>query len=537
MKNKNMEAKILIRTKLILLFISTFITNAYCQISINGSFNFTESNGYGSYSCGTFINNFAISLVAKFSNSSPNRVSFSLIPRTSNCGLERNTNFPQDGTWKLYENTNQIGPNYVIGGSFGHAGGFILEYNNSCTNRSYSLYAEYTTNTGIIYNSGYITVVVDNSSTLAAATISGDTTIISGQAAKLKISFSGTPPWNLTFNGATYSNITSSPQFLQVNPTQTTVYTGLSVSNQCGVTTSNGSATVTTINDSDCIDSLNHTLPITSKEYKVTSNIKSQISIPNGTVYNAGKFINLTPGFSVNTDNLFIAKIEGCIKSITIPNNGLIAHYTFDNNVSNRVSTYNNGTFHNENYTFDRKSYLNSSAANFGLENDNIERVITIQSSSAMMFDSAFTFSFWVKHHQTQAYCYYMSKQGGNLINPNTLYNGKFNLLMFENGSYLLTNNCSCNSFSIVPLDNILVWKSIIITYENETLNYFIDGILVESENVKLDLIHLNSSSLVIGQAYYGDIIRKFSGLIDDFRVYNRALSSNEVQTLFLLEK
>jgi hypothetical protein len=78
------------------------------------------------------------------------------------------------------------------------------------------------------------------------ATISGTTSIISGNAATLTINFTGASPWTYRLSG-TATDITTaiSPITLNVVPTMTTAYTLLSVSNTCGVGTTSGSAIVT----------------------------------------------------------------------------------------------------------------------------------------------------------------------------------------------------------------------------------------------------------------------------------------------------
>lgn len=82
----------------------------------------------------------------------------------------------------------------------------------------------------------------------ATATISGTQTIINGQSANLSVALTGTSPWSIVVNGQTYSNITTSPKVISVNPTTTTTYTVSSVSNACGNGTASGSAEVKVCN-------------------------------------------------------------------------------------------------------------------------------------------------------------------------------------------------------------------------------------------------------------------------------------------------
>jgi hypothetical protein len=77
------------------------------------------------------------------------------------------------------------------------------------------------------------------------ATITGDTTLFSGQQAKLLITFTGERPLSLSIGGITYANLTQSPLIFNVFPDSTSTYTISSVSNACGIGSAVGLATVT----------------------------------------------------------------------------------------------------------------------------------------------------------------------------------------------------------------------------------------------------------------------------------------------------
>lgn len=78
----------------------------------------------------------------------------------------------------------------------------------------------------------------------ASATMTGDTTIVSGGTATLKVQFSGTGPWSVTLdNNAVYPSSTN-PLFIQVSPTTTTTYTVSSATGTCGPGSFSGSVRV-----------------------------------------------------------------------------------------------------------------------------------------------------------------------------------------------------------------------------------------------------------------------------------------------------
>jgi hypothetical protein len=109
------------------------------------------------------------------------------------------------------------------------------------------------------------------------ATISGTTTILSGNTATLTVNFTGTSPWTYTLSGLNITATTSNPSItLSVNPTITTTYTVQSVSNTCGIGTTSGSAVVTVV-----------TLPQLLACYKFEGNALDSKGTNHGTVYGA----------------------------------------------------------------------------------------------------------------------------------------------------------------------------------------------------------------------------------------------------------
>jgi hypothetical protein len=64
-------------------------------------------------------------------------------------------------------------------------------------------------------------------------------------------------------------------------------------------------------------------------------------------------------------------------------------------------------------------------------------------------------------------------------------------------------------------------------------LKSYVNGVEVSQTNSSLPLLH--SGDLFIGGATVHYYDGGFNGLIDEFRIYNRALSAQEVQTLYAL--
>ncbi|MDD5518384.1 MAG: hypothetical protein PHV98_03420 [Candidatus Omnitrophica bacterium] len=70
-------------------------------------------------------------------------------------------------------------------------------------------------------------------------------------------------------------------------------------------------------------------------------------------------------------------------------------------------------------------------------------------------------------------------------------------------------------------------------TYGNSTINIYVNGILESSQPGGADILQ-TVTNLAIGDIVAGTLTQPFNGLIDEFRIYNRALSANEVRSHYL---
>lgn len=77
-------------------------------------------------------------------------------------------------------------------------------------------------------------------------------------------------------------------------------------------------------------------------------------------------------------------------------------------------------------------------------------------------------------------------------------------------------------------------WYHVVGTYDGTNLRLYINGVLSDT-SPKTGAVADSSIGVTIGQ--YGDADNKFSGVIDDVRVYSRALTATEVKQLYLMGK
>jgi hypothetical protein len=77
------------------------------------------------------------------------------------------------------------------------------------------------------------------------------------------------------------------------------------------------------------------------------------------------------------------------------------------------------------------------------------------------------------------------------------------------------------------------VWHHIVGQKTSAALQIYVDGISKASISNTGTIAYTQGTGLFIGRHGNGDTIFDFTGIIDDVRIYNRALSNQEVQTLF----
>lgn len=228
---------------------------------------------------------------------------------------------------------------------------------------------------------------------------------------------------------------------------------------------------------------------------------------------------------------------------------GLVAHYPFDDNSNDNSGNGNNGVVANATLTSDRfgnsnKAYLFNGSSSY----------ITVPNSSSLTASTyQLTISAWVKINQFTG----SPNKAGAIIDKSASTSGDWGLFYqdfdantsVENlryGGYLRYNNTILSQglhTSSVATSN--QWVHLVLTVDgNSGTNYYINGVNESAGGNGGNNFSLwpNSATMFIGKSgtvngnYYGFLgsnYNYFNGVIDDIRIYNRSLNSNEVNYLF----
>jgi len=200
-----------------------------------------------------------------------------------------------------------------------------------------------------------------------------------------------------------------------------------------------------------------------------------------------------------------------------IPSNGLIAWWPFNGNANDESGNGNHGTVDGATLTSDRQG---QQAYKF----DGLNDFISVNSKIGNFGTGDFSISLWVYDEDSQ--------NGGTLVGKR---NDDVNMLNFcwgnspglELGSpYVL----------ITPKGSMLnEWKNCVLIRKGANISIYVNGVLEQKSVSSLISSINNSASLSFGARYfYNKPTQFFKGSIDDIGIWNRALTDDEIQGLFL---
>jgi hypothetical protein len=258
-------------------------------------------------------------------------------------------------------------------------------------------------------------------------------------------------------------------------------------------------------------------------------------------------------GLNAGTYTFTVTNSVGCISaasaSVTINpvpstlTNGLVAYYPFNGNANDGSGNGNNGIVVGAKLTIDR--YGNGNSA---YEFDSVS-YINGDCSKFPSGDTKRTISFW-----------YKSKNLGTGLSTNVLgYGGKACgqsfFVNFENvdignnyrGKYEVQGHClNFRNYTSYPTPSNDTWHQITITYDSSKIRFYNNGLLVYTSTTTSLNTFVDGKKYFIGRipttdgsSLYSEptIYKGFYGTLDDVRLYNRALDSAEVLSLYNSEK
>jgi len=205
-------------------------------------------------------------------------------------------------------------------------------------------------------------------------------------------------------------------------------------------------------------------------------------------------------------------------KILPSPETGLLSYWKFDDNVLDSVGR-SNGT--------NAGAAFVSGKVNQSLSFDGTNDYVDFGKNSAITGKTAFTVSAWIKTTKTNGVIIQQRSSSG--------YNGEYVFLVNAEGKlkwFSYGDNADGFNFVSVKKVNDSNWHHVVGVRETGgTGRIYIDGILDSSKTApSRNLISLN---VYVG-ADMRDKVSYFSGLIDEVKIWNRALNSSDVKQEYL---
>ena len=217
---------------------------------------------------------------------------------------------------------------------------------------------------------------------------------------------------------------------------------------------------------------------------------------------------------------IMVLTVMFCLNLTADLNDGLVAHYPFNGNANDESGNENHGTVHGAILCEDRFTNLNSA-----YEFDGINNFINLHDTD---LEGSFTLSVWHNAYvNTPIYQGILTKKDIS-VPVNTHYG----LQLHEDDVWGQVSN-GTQPHNWIPANDTVVlnsWQHLIFINTPTTAKIYIDGELITDVANSYSQAG-NSVPWKIGvDGSYGNF---YQGCIDDIRLYNRALTEEEIQELY----
>lgn len=212
-----------------------------------------------------------------------------------------------------------------------------------------------------------------------------------------------------------------------------------------------------------------------------------------------------------------------------IPTNGLVAHYPFNGNANDASVNGNNGTVNGAILCADRFGNANSAYSFDGVNNNSI----TVPNSSSLNLTSnEISISMWIKWQNNDDDNNYRGLSKGGM----DVGSGYELLVRGGSDTGIVEFNISPNTQYTVQNANSLrtQWVHLLSVFNNGIGKIYVNGVLSSIDTSSYTNILSNTEPLYLGPRnpnnnYAGQL----NGLLDDIRIYNRALNAAEISSLY----
>ena len=213
--------------------------------------------------------------------------------------------------------------------------------------------------------------------------------------------------------------------------------------------------------------------------------------------------------------------LNATVQLVPTSTTGLVASYGF--NEGSGVSVADSSRTDNVG-TISGATWVTGGMFGGALSFNGANSFVTIPDSASLHLTNGMTIEAWIKPATEEGFTTVVLKESSNDLNYG-LYgsDGTGN----PPSAYVNPSTSSTKGARGVSALALNTWSHLAATYDGSSLNLYVNGVLVGSQNVPGVLETSTGALRIGGNSIWGEY---FNGLIDELRIYNRALNAGEIQ-------
>jgi hypothetical protein len=201
-----------------------------------------------------------------------------------------------------------------------------------------------------------------------------------------------------------------------------------------------------------------------------------------------------------------------------VPPSGPVAAWAFDEGMGGTARDSYGG----HHGSVSGASWTTSGRFGGALAFDGIDDVVTVEDASPLRLSSAMSVSAWVHPDTLSGWRSIAGKEG-----PSALAYGLYANNDVLRPTAVLNTETADAEVSCVSQLAVGVWSHVAVTYDGQTARLFVNGTEAGTRALAGALVETSGAFRIGGNAIWGEW---FHGTIDNLRLYDRALSAEEIQ-------
>jgi len=199
-----------------------------------------------------------------------------------------------------------------------------------------------------------------------------------------------------------------------------------------------------------------------------------------------------------------------------------VAWYPFSGNADDQSGFGNHGNVNGATLTANRFGNPNSAYYFNGASNH-----IRVPNSASLNFTDAITVSFWMKAAEL-----YSTRESYPISHGNWENRWKVSIIPDKRIRWTVKSSDGIKDLDSQTKATVNIWYHVVGLYDGSDFNIYINGTL-EGHTTFSGKILTTTIDLMIGQVLPNNSTYNFKGTIDDIRLYDYALTANEIQALY----